>query len=99
MPSKSPGGPMSNTGPENQPDEAMIDLLIKQVTEGLSPDEQRALDVLDSAVASEYSQDFERAAAAIMLAASAASLESPPAALKARLEEQARDFFASRRPV
>jgi hypothetical protein len=90
---------MSETGPENQPDEAMIDLLIKQVTEGLSPDEQRALDVLDSAVASEYSQDFERAAAAITLAASASPLESPPAALKARLEEQARDFFASRRPV
>ena len=38
---------MSETGPQAQPDEAMVDLLIKQVTEGLSPAEQRALDVLD----------------------------------------------------
>jgi hypothetical protein len=90
---------MSETGPNNQPDEAMIDLLIKQVTEGLSPEEQRALDVLDSAVASEYARDFERAAAAITLAASTSSLESLPAALKSRLEEQAQDFIASRRPV
>jgi len=77
---------MSETGPENQPDEAMIDLLVKQVTEGLSPEEQRALDILDSAVASEYSRDLERAAAAITLAASTSPLESLPAALKARLE-------------
>ena len=41
-----------------------MDLLIKQVTEGLSPAEQRALDVLDSEVASVYARDFERAAAA-----------------------------------
>jgi hypothetical protein len=39
-------------GPQNQPDEATMDLLIKQVTEGLSPAEARALDVLDSEVAS-----------------------------------------------
>lgn len=90
---------MSETGPENQPDEAMIDLLIKQVTEGLSPEEQRALDVFDSAVASEYLRDLERAAAAITLAASASPLESLPAALKARLDEQAQDFIARRRPV
>jgi hypothetical protein len=90
---------MSETGPENQPDEAMIDLLVKQVTEGLSPEEQRALDILDSAVASEYSRDLERAAAAITLAASTSPLESLPAALKARLEEQAQDFVAHRRPV
>ena len=36
---------MSDTRPQGQPDEAMVDLLIKQVTEGLSPAEQRALDV------------------------------------------------------
>ena len=39
---------MSDTRPQDQPDEAMVDLLIKQVTEGLSPAEQRALDVMDS---------------------------------------------------
>lgn len=84
---------MSETGPQNQPDEAMVDLLIKQVTEGLSPAEQRALDVLDSEVASVYARDFERAAAAIAVAGSAAA-EPPPAELRARIEEQARAFFA-----
>jgi hypothetical protein len=83
-------------GPANQPDEAMIDLLIKQATEGLSPEEQRALDVLDDAVASAYARDFERAAAALTLAGTAARLEPPPAALKARLEQQAQEFSAGR---
>ena len=64
---------MSETGPQDQPDEAMVDLLIKQVTDGLSPAEQRALDVLDSAVVSAHLRDFERAAAAIALAGSAGS--------------------------
>ena len=89
---------MSERGLENQPDEAMIDLLIKQVIEGLSPDEQRALGALEGTVAREYSQDFERAAAAITLAASGAALEPPPDALKSRLEQQAQAFFASGRP-
>ena len=39
---------MSDMRPQGQPDEAMVDLLVKQVTEGLSPAEQRALDVMDS---------------------------------------------------
>jgi Anti-sigma-K factor rskA len=87
---------MSETGPQNQPDEAMLDLLIKQVTEGLSPAEQRALDVLDRAVASDYARDLERAAAAIVLASTRIA-EPPPADLRARIEEQARAFFASAR--
>ncbi len=62
---------MSDTRPQGQPDEAMVDLPIKQVTEGLSPAEQRALDVLDSEVASAYLRDLERAAAAVTLAGSA----------------------------
>ena len=45
---------MSDTRPQGQPDEAMVDLLVKQVTEGLSPAEQRALDVMDSELASAY---------------------------------------------
>ena len=45
---------MSEPGSQNQPDDATVDLLIKQVTEGLSPDEQRALDALDGAVASAH---------------------------------------------
>src|ERR1700722_14496353 len=71
---------MSEPGSQNQPDEALIDLLIKQATEGLSPAEQRALDVLDSAVASAHLRDFERAAAAIALAGST-NAEPLPAVL------------------
>jgi hypothetical protein len=85
---------MSETSPQDQPDEAMVDLLIKQVTEGLSPAEQRALDVLDSAVASAYLRDFERAAAAIALSAGAHA-EPLPAKLVQRLAHQAEDHFAA----
>jgi len=85
---------MSDARPQDQPDEAMVDLLIKQVTEGLSPAEQRALDVLDSEVASAYSRDLERAAAAVMLAGS--STQQPlPAALAERVAQQAEAHFAS----
>ena len=52
---------MAETGPRKEPDEAMLDLLIKQVTEGLSPEEQRELDVLDNEVASAYARDLEHA--------------------------------------
>jgi len=80
--------------PQDQPDEAMVDLLIKQVTEGLSPAEQRALDVLDTEVASEYSRYLERAAAAVVLAGS--STQQPlPAALAERVAQQAAAHFAS----
>ena len=81
---------MSERGPQDQPDEAMVDLLIKQVTDGLSPAEQRALDVLDSAVVSAHLRDFERAAAAIALAGSANAPPLPPdlAKLVARQAEQ-----------
>jgi len=66
---------MSETGPQDQPDEALVDLLIKQVTEGLSPAEQRALDVLDSEAVSANLRELERAAAAITLAGCAADAE------------------------
>src|ERR1700674_601298 len=83
---------MSDARPQDQPDEAMVDLLIKQVTEGLSPAEQRALDVLDSEAASAYSRDLERAAAAVMLAGS--STQQPlPAALAERVAQQAAAHF------
>ena len=85
---------MAETGPQTQPDDALVDLLIKQVTEGLSPAEQRELDVLDSAVSSRYLRDFERAAAAISLAGTPVT-DVPPSALQARLEEQAQAYFAS----
>jgi hypothetical protein len=83
---------MSAPGPQNQLDEATIDLLIKQVTAGLAPAEQRELDVLDSALASSNLQKFERAAAAVALAGSAHA-EPLPAALKSQIEQQAQSFF------
>jgi Anti-sigma-K factor rskA len=85
---------MSDTRPQGQPDEAMVDLLIKQVTEGLSPAEQRALDVMDTAAASEYLRQLEHATAAITLAA-ATDREPLPAELARRLAGQANEHFAS----
>jgi len=85
---------MSETGPQDQPEDALVDLLIKQVTEGLSPAEQRALDALDSPSVTAASQEFERAAAAISLAG-AAPLQAPPPALLARLEVQASSYAAA----
>jgi hypothetical protein len=85
---------MSDTRPQGQPDEAMVDLLVKQVTEGLSPAEQRALDVMDSELASAYLRDLERAAAAVTLAGSS-SAEALPADLAARVAQQAAEHFAA----
>ena len=85
---------MSDTRPQGQPDEAMVDLLIKQVTEGLSPAEQRALDVMDSELATAYLRDLERAAAGVTLAGSTGG-EPLPAALAARIAQQAAEHFAA----
>jgi hypothetical protein len=85
---------MSDMRPQGEPDEAMVDLLVKQVTEGLSPAEQRALDVMDSELASAYLRDLERAAAAVTLAASSSGAPLS-AALSARIAQQAAEHFAS----
>jgi hypothetical protein len=85
---------MSETGPQDQSDEAMLDLLVKQVTDGLSPAEQRALDALDSAASSATLRDFERAAAAIALAGSANG-EPLPADLAERIARQAETHFGA----
>jgi hypothetical protein len=83
---------MSEPGSQGQPDEAMVDLLVKQVTEGLSPPEQRVLDVMDSALTSLHLREFERAAAAVSLAAPAQPL---PPSMRAKLEQQAQTYLAS----
>jgi hypothetical protein len=85
---------MAESGPQKQPDEAMLNLLIKQVTEGLSPEQQRELDVLDNEIASAYARDLEHAAAAISVAGSAQAEPMPPA-LRARVEAQLRAAAAS----
>jgi Anti-sigma-K factor rskA len=90
---------MSEPGPQGQPDEAMVDLLIKQVTEGLSPAEQRALDVMDSAQASAYLRDFERAAAAVTLAAADESASLPPHLAELVLRQAEQHFAAAAPPA
>ncbi len=85
---------MSETGPQDQSDDAMIDLLVKQVTDGLSPAEQRALDALDGAVSSANLRDFERAAAAVTLAASVNAAPLPPD-LAERVAHQAENHFGA----
>jgi hypothetical protein len=82
--------------PQNPLDEATLDLLIKQVTDGLSPAEQRELDVLDNAVASEWLRDFERAAAAVALAGST-DAQAMPEAVAERIAADARRHFADLR--
>jgi hypothetical protein len=77
-------------------DEATQDLLIKQVTDGLSPAEQRELDVLDNATASEWLRDFERAAAAVTLAGST-DAQAMPEELAERIGADARRHFADLR--
>jgi hypothetical protein len=72
----------------------MLDLLIKQVTEGLSPEEQRELDVLDDETASAYGRDLEHAVAAISVAGSGRP-EPMPAALRASVEAQLQRAMAA----
>jgi len=86
---------MSEPGSQGQPDDATVDLLVKQVVEGLSPAEQRALDAWGS-VAGRFTRDFERAAAALSLAAPI-DAQLPPG-LRARLEQGAADYVASLSP-
>jgi hypothetical protein len=72
----------------------MVDLLIKQVAEGLSSAEQRELDVMDNETASAYLRDFERAAAAVTLAAGSDGKSLPPE-LAQRIARQADAHFAA----
>lgn len=84
---------MSESGSHSQPDDAMVDLLVKQVLEGLSPAEQRELDAFDALRAGEALGELEQAAAAVSLAG--ITLEQPPAALRALLQRRGEELFAS----
>ncbi len=88
---------MSESGLHGSADDALVDLLVKQVTEGLSPAEQRELDVLDSALVSAELRGIERAAAALTLAGT--TLVQPPAELRAALERRGAELFAAGRPA
>ena len=78
---------------QNLPEEAMVDLLIKQITEGLSAAEQRELDVTDSARASTLQRDLERAAAAISIAGTVPV--ELPAGLRDRLLRRGDEHLAA----
>jgi hypothetical protein len=84
---------MSESGLRGRPDDALVDLLVKQVTEGLSAAEQRELDAMDSALVTAESQSFERAAAAATLAA--ITPVELPAGLRAQLHRQAEAQLAA----
>jgi hypothetical protein len=85
---------MSESGLHGHPDDAMVDLLVKQITDGLlSPAELRELAAMDPGVARAELQKFERAAAALTLVGT--TLEEPPAALRAALERQGLELIAA----
>ncbi len=79
------------------PDDALLDLLVKRVTEGLSTAEQRELDVLDDGELSEQERALELAAAAVALTA-ARGAPPLPASLRERIERDARTVVALRPP-
>ena len=84
---------MAGNEPQNQPDEALVDLLIKQVSEGLSSAEQRTLEAQDNAATSRALRELERAAAAVTLAAGGDG-EPLPAALAQKIAAQVDAHFA-----
>lgn len=70
-------------------------LLIKRATENLSPDEQSTLEQLSRSVPAHDSPGFERTTAAIYV--SQLTPNTPlPRALRARLEQQAIAYLASK---
>jgi hypothetical protein len=81
-------------GMEQPPDE-VLDLLVKELTEGLSADEQRILAAAAPQATNEYRRGLERTAAAINLAAALADSEPLPAVLRERLEREAQVYFAA----
>jgi hypothetical protein len=89
--------PPTEPNPENE--EMLLDLLIKQIGEPLSLDEQRLLNQFSDRDAILRRRDLQRAAAAIALAAAApAAGEAPeplPDALRLRLQRDAEAFFAA----
>jgi Anti-sigma-K factor rskA len=82
------------TSAANPPD-LLMDLLIKQATEGLTPEEERELDQFEPAAREACRQDVENACAAITLATVARDDHSAPPSLQAKLARDADSFFAT----
>jgi hypothetical protein len=81
-------------GMEQPPDE-VLDLLVKELTEGLTPEERLVL-VAGAQQANEaYRRGLEHTAAALSVAAASVDPEPLPAPLRERLEREAQGYFAS----
>jgi len=88
---------MSESGSHIHPDDAMVDLLVKQVIEGLSPAEQRELEAFDVLRAGEALVELEQAVAAVSLVG--LTLEEPPAALRALLQRRGEELIGANNVV
>jgi hypothetical protein len=84
---------MTEFDPNEMLDDRLTDLVIKELGEPLSETELRSLAAFDAADVDRLRHDFERAAAAVTLAARLP--EGPlPAEMQARLERRADDFLS-----
>ena len=72
--------------------EESIDLIVREVVEGLPPAERQRLEAMDAASVAHERDEFERAAAALLVAASA-SAEPLPELLRARIAAAAAVSF------
>jgi hypothetical protein len=75
------------------PPEDVLDLLVKELNEGLSPEEQRLLATAAPQSTDDTRRGLERTAAAVSLAASSADDQPLPPALRERLAQDARAYF------
>lgn len=80
---------MAEPGPPPVPSDALMDLLIKDVTAGLSSAEARTLKDQDDAVTRAYLRDFEQAAAWVDLEYSDQEKVPLPANLRTRIDDLA----------
>jgi anti-sigma-K factor RskA len=77
--------------------DASTELLVKQVTEGLSPEEQTMLNSIDPAIVAARRQSLELMLGALS-AALVQSLEAPPETLQVVIEQQAAKHFGRATP-
>ncbi|MFN6962490.1 MAG: anti-sigma factor domain-containing protein [Pyrinomonadaceae bacterium] len=75
-------------------DEILFDLLVKEATEGLTPDERRELEEMQAGALNK-DDSFELTAAAVSLAGLEV-IEPMPSHLRARIEDAADQWFADR---
>jgi hypothetical protein len=75
------------------PPEDVLDLLVKELNEGLSPEEQRLLATAAPQATDDTRRGLERTAAAVSLAAASADDQPLPPALRERLAQDARAYF------